>query len=127
MLPSLELFNSCDDFCQGWQYGTVRSEFEYGVPCTFNRTVSAYRTSVQFLKRALPVNRTLLGTFFTYRILQSVWLNKDPLMTYAIYVNVLFCLHLIRIMPKDKLKAKFLKKVNGSTQSESNFCGGEPV
>ena len=39
---------------QGWQYGTVRSEFAYYVPRTLNRTVPAYRTSVQFLKRTVP-------------------------------------------------------------------------
>ena len=34
----------------------VRSEteFEYYVPRTVNRTVPAYRTSVQFLKRTVP-------------------------------------------------------------------------
>ena len=40
---------------QGWQYGTVRSEFAYYVPRTLNRTVPAYRTSLQFLKRTVPV------------------------------------------------------------------------
>ena len=44
---------------QGWQYGTVRSEFAYYVPCTLNRTVPAYRTSVQFSKRTVPAE---LGT-----------------------------------------------------------------
>ena len=39
---------------QGCQYGTVRSEFAHYVPRTFNRTVPAYRTSVQFLKRTVP-------------------------------------------------------------------------
>ena len=43
---------------QGWQYGTVRSEFAYYVPRTLNRTVPAYRTSVQFLKRTVPTYRT---------------------------------------------------------------------
>ena len=40
---------------QGWQYGTVRSEFAYYVPRTLNPTVPAYRTSFQFLKRTVPV------------------------------------------------------------------------
>ena len=40
---------------QGSQYGTVRSEFAYYVPRTLNRTVPAYRTSVQCLKRTVPV------------------------------------------------------------------------
>ena len=37
-----------------------------------------------------------------------------------------FCLYLIRIIPKDKLKAAFLKRVNGSTQSELNELSSEP-
>ena len=43
---------------QGLQYGTVRSEFAYYVPRSFNRTVPAYRTSAQFLKRTVPTYRT---------------------------------------------------------------------
>ena len=39
---------------QRWQYGTVRLEFAYCVPRTLNRTVPAYRSSVQFLKRTVP-------------------------------------------------------------------------
>ena len=49
-------------FCgheQRWQYGTVRSEFAYYVPWTLNRTVPAYRTSVQFLKRTIPYQRIM--------------------------------------------------------------------
>ena len=42
---------------QGWQYGTVRLDFAYYVPRTLNRTVPAYRTSVQFLKRTTPTYR----------------------------------------------------------------------
>ena len=38
--------------------GTVRSEFAYYVPRTLYRTVPAYRTSVQFLKRSVPTYRT---------------------------------------------------------------------
>ena len=34
---------------------TVRSEFAHYVPRSLNRTVPAYRTSVQFLKRTVPV------------------------------------------------------------------------
>ena len=44
---------------QGWQYGTLRSEFDYYVPRTFNCTVPAYRTSVQFLKRPIPTYSNL--------------------------------------------------------------------
>ena len=38
-------------YSQGWQYGTVR----ICVQRTLSRTVPAYRTSVQFLKRTVPV------------------------------------------------------------------------
>ena len=38
-----------------------------------------------------------------------------------------FWFYLVRIRAKDKLKAGFLKRVNGSTQGELNFCEGEPV
>ena len=44
---------------QGWQYGTVRLEFAYYVPRTLNRTVPAYRTSVQFLKHTVPTYCTV--------------------------------------------------------------------
>ena len=44
-------------------------------------------------------------------------------MTYTTYVDV-FLVYLIRIISKDKLKAAFLKRVNGSTQSELNFSEG---
>ena len=43
---------------QGWQCGTVRSEFAYYVPRTLNSTVPVHRTSVQFLKRTEPTYRT---------------------------------------------------------------------
>ena len=52
---------------QGWHYGTVRSEFAYYVPHTLNRTVPAYRTSVQFLKRTVPTFRTRAITKKAYR------------------------------------------------------------
>ena len=56
-LKYFEIFDlSCS---QGWQYGTVRSEFAYYEPRTFNCSVPAYRTSVQFLKRTVPTYRTL--------------------------------------------------------------------
>ena len=56
-------------FCnnQGWQYGTLRSEFAYYVLRTLNRTVPAYRTSVQFLKRTVPTYRTRTITKKKYR------------------------------------------------------------
>ena len=40
---------------QEWQYGTLRSKFAYYVPRTLNRTVPAYRNSVQFFKRTVPL------------------------------------------------------------------------
>ena len=46
---------------------TVRSEFAYYVPRIFNRTVPAYRTSVQFLKRTVPTYRTRTITKKAYR------------------------------------------------------------
>ena len=46
---------------------TVRSEFAYYVPRTLNRTVPAYRTSVQFLKRTVPTYRTRTITKKAYR------------------------------------------------------------
>ena len=52
---------------QGWQYSTIRSEFAYDVPRTFNRTVPAYRTSVQFLKRTIPTYPTRTITKKAYR------------------------------------------------------------
>ena len=36
----------------------MRSEFAYNVPRTLNRTAPAYRRSVKFLKRAVPLYRT---------------------------------------------------------------------
>ena len=48
-------------------------------------------------------------------------------MTYATDVDMYFCLYVVRIIPKDKLKAAFVRRVNGSTQEELNFCEGEPV
>ena len=44
------------DVQQGWQYATVRSEFAYYVPRTFNRTVPAYN-----------FNRTFSSIFEAYR------------------------------------------------------------
>ena len=52
---------------QGWQYGTVRSEFAYYVLRSLNHTVPAYRTSVQFLKRTVPEYRTRTITKKAYR------------------------------------------------------------
>ena len=47
------------DLPSSGQYDTVRSEFAYHVPRTLNRTVLAYRTSVQLLKRTVPTYRTI--------------------------------------------------------------------
>ena len=46
---------------------TVRLEFAYYVPRTLNRTVPAYRISVQFLKRIVPTYRTRTITKKAYR------------------------------------------------------------
>ena len=67
---------------QGWQYGTVRSEFAYYVPHTFNRTAptyrtstitkKAYRTSVSYFLAKIEAYRSVL----TYRtVLQSLLLT----------------------------------------------------
>ena len=61
---------------QGWQYGTVRSEFAYYVPCTLNRTVPSCRTSVQFLKRTVPKYRTRNITKKAYRTSVPYFLAK---------------------------------------------------
>ena len=45
----------------------VRSEFAYYVPRTSNRTVPAYLTSVQFLKRTVPVPLQKRHTVPAYR------------------------------------------------------------
>ena len=42
----------------------VHSEFAHCVPRSFNRTVPAYRTSVQFLKRTASTCRTLVRNGF---------------------------------------------------------------
>ena len=39
----------------------------------------------------------------------------------------IFCSYPIRIAPKDKLKAAFCGRVNGSPQGELNFWEGKPV
>ena len=54
----------------------VRSEFAYYVLRTFNRTVPAYRTSVQFLKRTVPTNRTHTITNEAYRTTLLYFLAK---------------------------------------------------
>ena len=41
--------------------------------------------------------------------------------------QLFFCLYLIRIIPKNKLKTALLKRINGSTQGELNFCEGEAL
>ena len=61
---------------QGWQYGTVRSEFAYYVPRTLNRTVPAYRTSFQVLKRTVPTYRTRTITKKAYRTSVLCFLAK---------------------------------------------------
>ena len=45
----------------------VRSKVACYVPSPFNRTVPAYRTSVQFLKRTAPTYRTRTITRKAYR------------------------------------------------------------
>ena len=61
---------------QEWQYGTVRPEFAYYVPRILNRTVPAYRTSVQFLKRTVPTYRNRTITNKAYRTSVPYFLAK---------------------------------------------------
>ena len=71
-----------DQYCppgsgtQGWQYGTVRSEFAYYVARTLNRTVPAYRTLVQFLKRTVPTYHTRTIRKKAYRTSVPYFLAK---------------------------------------------------
>ena len=55
---------------------TVRSEFAYYVPRTFNRTVPLYRTSVQFLKCTVPTYRTRTIPKNVYRTSVPYFLAK---------------------------------------------------
>ena len=65
---------------QGWQYGTVRSEFAYYVPRTLNRTVltsrtitkKAYRTSVPYFLAKIEAYRTILPSLH-WRIQKICW------------------------------------------------------
>ena len=50
---------------QGWQYGTVRSEFAYYVPGTLNRTSVPYFSSS--FEAYVPTYRTRTNTKKTYR------------------------------------------------------------
>ena len=72
---------------QGWQYGTVRSEFAYYVPRTLNRTVPAYRTSVQVLKRTVPTYR--IGTITKKAYRTSVLYFSAKIEAYRTYVTYL--------------------------------------
>ena len=63
-------------FCQIFTFSSYLSrmavrydtfKFAYYVPRTLNRTVPAYRTSVQFLKRTVPTYRTRTVTKKAYR------------------------------------------------------------
>ena len=54
----------------------VRSEFAYYVPRTLNRTVLAYRTSVQVLKRTVPTYRTSTIAKKAYRTCVLFFLAK---------------------------------------------------
>ena len=67
---------------QGWQYGTVRSEFAYYVPRALNRTVltsrtrtitkKAYRTSVPYFLAKIEAYRTVLPSL-QWRIQKICW------------------------------------------------------
>ena len=79
---------------QRWQYGTLRSEFAYDVPCTLNRTVPAYRTSFQFLKRTVPTYRTRTITKKAYRTSVPYFLAKiEAYRTYVPYRTAISALN----------------------------------
>ena len=54
----------------------IRSEFAYYVPRILNRTVLAYRTSVQFWKRTVPTYPTGIITKKAYRVSVPYFLAK---------------------------------------------------
>ena len=84
------------NYHQGWQYGTVRLEFAYYVPHTFNRTVPAYFTSVQFLKGTIPTYRTGNITKNAYRTSVTYFSAKiEAYRTVSMYRTVLPSLLLI--------------------------------
>ena len=70
------LILSCCPRSQGWQYVTVRSEFAYYLLRTLNSTAPAYRTSVQFLKRIVPMYRICNITKKTHRTSVLYFLEK---------------------------------------------------
>ena len=83
---------------QGWQYGTVRSEFAYYVPCTLNCTILVYRTSVQFLKRAVPTYHTRTITKKAYRTSVSYFLAKiEPYCTVLYRTAILSSLNYLQL------------------------------
>ena len=71
-------------FEQGWQYGTVCLEFAYYISRTLSRTIPAYHTSVQFLKRTVPTYRTHTITKKAYRTSVPFFLAKIEV--YCTYV-----------------------------------------
>ena len=83
-------------FTQGWQYGTVRS--------TLNRTVPAYRTSVQFLKRTLPTYRTRNITKQAYLTSVPYFLAKiEAYRTYVPYRTAILALNYSQLQLSSKL------------------------
>ena len=69
--------------------GMVHSEFAYYVPRTFNRTVPAYRTSIQFLKRTIPSHRT--RTKNAYRTSVPYFVAKTEAYLCHTYRTVPYC------------------------------------
>ena len=72
------------------RYGTVRSEFAYYVPRTLNRTVPAYRTSIQFLKRTVSTYSTRTITKKAYRTSVPYFLAKIEYLPTVPYCNPCF-------------------------------------
>ena len=74
----------------------VRSELAYYVPLTLNRTVPAYRTSVQFLKDIKPTYRTSTITKKADRTCVPYFLEKNcavPYLRTVPYCHPCFSLH----------------------------------
>ena len=87
-------------------------------------TVPAFCSSVQFLKRITPMFYPSVQYIIYVFLCTAPSINLVKQRSTNDICNLcwcVFCLYLISIIPKDKLKAAFLKRVNGSTQDELIF------
>ena len=76
---------------------TARLDFAYFVPRTLNRTVPAYRTSVQFLKRTVLTYRFAILVFNYSQLKLSLkslaYILAISMQTFSV-VSAVFCLHI---------------------------------